>query len=154
MTRIAVAKHLGLLEEAGLITTRRRGREKLHFLNRCPSGPSTTGGSASTPKAGQAGLVDLKQELEKRMEKVFEIYIRTTPERLWAAITDPTYAPGSTSATGSTRLEPRVGVPDHQPERPGSAGRGRNLEVDPPAGWSSPCSPCGARTSPRTGPPG
>src|ERR687889_2148863 len=36
MTRIAVAKHLGLLEEAGLVTTRRRGREKLHFLNPVP----------------------------------------------------------------------------------------------------------------------
>ena len=36
-----------------------------------------------------AGLADLKTELETAMEKVFEIYIRTTPERLWEAITDP-----------------------------------------------------------------
>jgi len=36
-----------------------------------------------------AGLVGLKHELEDQMEKVFEIYIRATPERLWEAITDP-----------------------------------------------------------------
>ena len=36
MTRVAVAKHLHLLEDAGLVVTRRRGREKLHFLNPVP----------------------------------------------------------------------------------------------------------------------
>ena len=36
-----------------------------------------------------AALSGLKHELEKTMEKVFEIYIKTTPERLWQAITDP-----------------------------------------------------------------
>src|SRR3974390_76137 len=36
MTRFGVMKHLGVLEEAGLVTTRRRGREKLHFLNPVP----------------------------------------------------------------------------------------------------------------------
>jgi DNA-binding transcriptional ArsR family regulator len=36
MTRFGVMKHLRVLEEAGLITTQRRGREKLHFLNAVP----------------------------------------------------------------------------------------------------------------------
>lgn len=36
MTRFGVMKHLRLLEEAGLVVTRRRGREKLHFLNPVP----------------------------------------------------------------------------------------------------------------------
>src|SRR5215218_4655468 len=36
MSRFGVMKHLKLLEEAGLVTTRRRGREKLHFLNPVP----------------------------------------------------------------------------------------------------------------------
>jgi DNA-binding transcriptional ArsR family regulator len=36
MTRIGVMKHLRLLEEAGLVVTRRSGREKLHFLNPIP----------------------------------------------------------------------------------------------------------------------
>ena len=36
MTRFGVMKHLKVLEEAGLVVTRRRGREKLHFLNAVP----------------------------------------------------------------------------------------------------------------------
>jgi DNA-binding transcriptional ArsR family regulator len=36
MTRFGVMKHLRVLEEANLVTTRRRGREKLHFLNPVP----------------------------------------------------------------------------------------------------------------------
>jgi DNA-binding transcriptional ArsR family regulator len=36
MTRFGVMKHLRLLEDAGLVVTRRSGREKLHFLNRVP----------------------------------------------------------------------------------------------------------------------
>ena len=36
MTRFGVAKHLRVLSEAGLVTTKRRGREKLHFLNPVP----------------------------------------------------------------------------------------------------------------------
>ena len=82
MSRIAVAKHLGLLEEAGLVTTRRRGREKLHFLNPVPIRTVHDRWVSKYTEGWAAGLVDLKQELEKQMEKVFEIYIRTTPERL------------------------------------------------------------------------
>ena len=40
MTRVAVAKHLRLLEDAGLVATRRRGREKLHYLNPVPQQPA------------------------------------------------------------------------------------------------------------------
>ena len=36
MTRVGVMKHLRLLEEAGVVITRRSGREKLHFLNPVP----------------------------------------------------------------------------------------------------------------------
>src|ERR687888_2147327 len=36
MTRFGVMKHLRVLEDAGLVVTRRRGREKLHFLNPVP----------------------------------------------------------------------------------------------------------------------
>jgi DNA-binding transcriptional ArsR family regulator len=36
MTRFGVMKHLKVLEEAGLVVTRRQGREKLHFLNAVP----------------------------------------------------------------------------------------------------------------------
>ena len=89
MTRIAVAKHLRLLEDAGLVVTRRRGREKLHFLNPVPIRLIHDRWVSKYTEPWAAGLAGLKTKLEHTMEKVFEIYIRTTPERLWEAITDP-----------------------------------------------------------------
>ena len=89
MTRIAVAKHLKILEDAGLVVSRRRGREKLHYLNLVPIRLLHDRWVSKYTERWVAGLADLKHELEERMEKVFEIYIRTTPEHLWEAITDP-----------------------------------------------------------------
>src|SRR5213080_2896552 len=89
MTRIAVMKHLRVLEAAGLVTTRRRGREKLHFLNAVPIRLVHDRWVSKYAEPWAATLSDLKHRLESTMEKVFEIYIRTTPERLWEAITDP-----------------------------------------------------------------
>src|SRR5690349_12473644 len=88
MTRFGVMKHLKQLEEAGLVVTRRRGREKLHFLNPVPIRLVHDRWVSKYAEPWVAGLSDLKHELERTMEKVFEIYIRTTPERLWEAITD------------------------------------------------------------------
>ena len=89
MTRFGVMKHLKQLEEAGLVVTRRRGREKLHFLNPVPIRLVHDRWVSKYAEPWAAGLSGLKQELERQMEKVFEIYIKTTPERLWEAITDP-----------------------------------------------------------------
>src|SRR6059036_3636557 len=89
MTRVGVAKHLRLLEEAGLVVTKRRGREKLHFLNTVPIRLIYDRWVSKYTEPWAAGLTGLKRELELPMEKVFEIYIRTTPERLWEAIIDP-----------------------------------------------------------------
>jgi uncharacterized protein YndB with AHSA1/START domain len=89
MTRIGVAKHLRLLEDAGLILSRRRGREKLHFLNPVPIRLIHDRWVSKYTESWAAGLSGLKRELEQPMEKLFEIYIKSTPERLWEAITDP-----------------------------------------------------------------
>ncbi|HXP20774.1 MAG TPA: SRPBCC domain-containing protein [Streptosporangiaceae bacterium] len=89
MTRIAVAKHLKILEDAGLVVSIRRGREKLHYLNPVPIRLLHDRWVSKYTESWVAGLAGLKHDLEERMEKVFEIYIRTTPERLWEAITDP-----------------------------------------------------------------
>src|SRR5438067_13394100 len=89
MTRFGVMKHLKQLEEAGLVVTRRRGREKLHFLNPVPIRLVHDRWVSKYAEPWVAGLSDLKSRLERQMEKVFEIYIKTTPERLWEAITDP-----------------------------------------------------------------
>jgi uncharacterized protein YndB with AHSA1/START domain/biotin operon repressor len=132
MTRFGVMKHLKLLEEAGLVVTRRRGREKLHFLNPVPIRLVHDRWVSKYAEPFAATLSDLKRSLEDRtMEKIFEIYIKTTPERLWQAITDPemrrkyTFGVRVTSDwTAGSRYE-GVG--------PGALiFEGENLEVDPP----------------------
>src|SRR5205814_4030438 len=89
MTRFGVMKHLRVLEESGLVVTRRRGREKLHFLNPVPIRLVHDRWVSKYAEPWTAALSGLKTRLESHMEKVFEIYIRTSPERLWEAITDP-----------------------------------------------------------------
>jgi uncharacterized protein YndB with AHSA1/START domain len=90
MTRFGVMKHLRVLEEAGLVVTRRRGREKLHYLNPVPIRLVHDRWVSKYAEPWVSALSELKQRLEDRpMKKVFEIWIRTTPERLWQAITDP-----------------------------------------------------------------
>src|SRR6202045_366603 len=89
MTRFGVMKHLKVLEAAGLVVTKRRGREKLHFLNAVPIRLVHDRWVSKYAEPWAATLSELKHQLEDRtMEKVFEIYIKTTPERLWQAITD------------------------------------------------------------------
>src|ERR1700693_2971098 len=88
ITRFGVMKHLKQLEDAGLVVTRRRGREKLHFLNPVPIRLVHDRWVSKYAEPWAATLSGLKSRLEQSMEKVFEIYIRTTPERLWEAITD------------------------------------------------------------------
>ncbi|CAN5521551.1 SRPBCC domain-containing protein [soil metagenome] len=89
MSRFGVMKHLKQLEEAGLVVSRKRGREKLHFLNPVPIRLVHDRWVSKYAEPWVATLSDLKHQLERTMEKVYEIYIRTTPERLWEAITDP-----------------------------------------------------------------
>src|ERR1700676_728345 len=88
MTRFGVFKCLKLLESAGLVVTKRRGREKLHFLNPIPIRLLHDRWVSKYTEPWAAALSELKNTLENTMEKVFEIYIRTTPEQLWEAITD------------------------------------------------------------------
>src|ERR1700709_998620 len=88
ITRFGVMKHLKQLEDAGLVMPSKRGREKLHFLNPVPIRLVHDRWVSKYSEPWVAGLSDLKTRLETPMEKIYEIYIRTTPERLWAAITD------------------------------------------------------------------
>lgn len=135
MTRIGVAKHLRLLEEAGLVVSRRRGREKLHFLNAVPIRLIHDRWVSKYTEPWAAGLIGLKRELEHPMEKVFEIYIRTTPERLWEAITDPAirakyqFGAGIESDwTPGSRYELK-----HPGAADGALAEGENVVVDPPS---------------------
>jgi uncharacterized protein YndB with AHSA1/START domain len=133
MTRFGVMKHLRVLEEAGLVVTRRQGREKLHFLNPVPIRLVHDRWVSKYAEPWVAGLSDLKRTLEEpTMEKVFEIYIKTTPERLWEAITNDelrakyNFGVGVQSDwTAGSTYEARhpAGV---------DIAAGENLEVDPP----------------------
>src|SRR5450631_2983034 len=133
MTRFGVMKHLRLLEAAGLVVTKRRGRKKLHFLNPVPIRLIHDRWVSKYAEPWAAALSDLKSTLESTMERVFEIYIRTTPERLWEAVTNP-----------EIRAKYNFGAGIHSDWRPGSRlemggpkagmllGEGEVLEVDPP----------------------
>src|SRR5216684_5204368 len=132
MTRFGVMKHLRVLEEAGLVVTKKRGREKLHFLNAVPIRLVHDRWVSKYAEPWAATLSELKHQLEDRtMEKVFEIYIKTTPERLWQAITDTEMrrkynfgAVFKSDWTQGSRLEAYGGGQ--------LIAEGENLEVDPP----------------------
>jgi DNA-binding transcriptional ArsR family regulator len=65
MTRFGVMKHLKVLEEAGLVTTRRRGREKFHFLNAVPIRLVHDRWVSKYAEPWVATLSGLKRELEE-----------------------------------------------------------------------------------------
>jgi uncharacterized protein YndB with AHSA1/START domain/DNA-binding transcriptional ArsR family regulator len=150
MTRFGVMKHLKVLEQAGLVVTKRRGREKLHFLNVVPIRLVHDRWVSKYAEPWAATLSQLKTRLEEQTtmnatdsgkrpwtaspeEKVFEIYIKATPERVWEAITDD-----------QMRRKYWFGVGVVSDWTPGSRvelapagagiviGEGENLEVDPP----------------------
>ena len=151
MTRFGVMKHLRLLEEAGLVATKRRGREKLHFLNPVPIRLVHDRWVSKYAEPWAATLSGLKTRLEDdTMETikpvswadgtapvagataVFEVFIKTTPERLWEAITNP-----------EQRKQYSFGVETQSDWTPGSdykasvpgvvdIAAGENTEVDPP----------------------
>jgi DNA-binding transcriptional ArsR family regulator len=64
MTRFGVMKHLKVLEEAGLVVTRRRGREKLHYLNPVPIRLIHDRWVSKYAEPWAAGLTELKTNLE------------------------------------------------------------------------------------------
>jgi uncharacterized protein YndB with AHSA1/START domain/DNA-binding transcriptional ArsR family regulator len=96
MARQSVSKHLAILEAANLVTTVRRGREKLHYLNAAPIGEIAERWITQYDRPRVAALADLKQALEEpamtdKPSFVYTTYIHTTPERLWQALTVPAF---------------------------------------------------------------
>lgn len=132
MSRFGVMKHLRLLEEAGLVVTRRQGREKLHFLNPVPIRLVHDRWVSKYAEPWVAGLSDLKERLERTMDKVYEIYIRTTPERLWEAITDRETR-GKFQFGNRVDSDWALGSRVEMTTRDGDVlGDGEILEIDPP----------------------
>ena len=64
MSRQAVSKHLAVLEGANLVATRRRGREKLHFLNPVPINDIAERWIGRFERGRLGLLSDLKRQLE------------------------------------------------------------------------------------------
>jgi uncharacterized protein YndB with AHSA1/START domain/DNA-binding transcriptional ArsR family regulator len=134
MTRFGVMKHLKVLEEAGLVVARKSGREKLHYLNPVPIRLVHDRWVSKYAEPWAAGLSELKQNLEEDgMEKVFEIYIKTTPERLWQAITDPEMrAKYSFGVASNSDWTPGSRYESVHPGAGITIAEGENVEVDPP----------------------
>jgi DNA-binding transcriptional ArsR family regulator len=92
MTRFGVMRHLDVLEAAGLIETRRVGREKHHYLNPVPIRLVADRwiGKFAAPVVG--AMAGLKHHLEapamRAPDHVYSVLIRATPDRIWRAITD------------------------------------------------------------------
>jgi DNA-binding transcriptional ArsR family regulator/uncharacterized protein YndB with AHSA1/START domain len=156
MTRFGVMKHLKVLEEAGLVTTKKRGREKLHFLNPVPIRLVHDRWVSKYAEPWVATLSALKQQIEEEpemdtqtetdtpssgkrpwtaapTEKVFEIYIKTTPERLWEAITDDQMRRKYSFGVGvSSDWTPGSSIETFHPGAGIAIGEGEILEADPP----------------------
>jgi len=133
MTRFGVMKHLRVLADAGLITTHRDGRRKLHYLNAVPIRLIHDRWISRYAEPWAAALTGLKRTLEEPMQKVYEIYIKTTPERLWEAITNPEIrAKYNFGARQTSDWTPGSRYEMGAPGAPGALGEGENLEVDPP----------------------
>lgn len=106
MARQSVSKHLAVLEAANLVTTAWKGREKLHYLNAVPINAIAERWISQYDRERAGALADLKAALEQQPEQqpkgesmsttditafVYTIYIKTTPERLWQALTEPAF---------------------------------------------------------------
>jgi uncharacterized protein YndB with AHSA1/START domain/DNA-binding transcriptional ArsR family regulator len=107
MARQSVSKHLAVLEQANLVTAVWRGREKFHYLNAAPINEIGQRWINQYDRSRVEALADLKQALEgisvdtaatgegaatpDKPKFVYTTYIRTTPELLWRALTEPAF---------------------------------------------------------------
>ncbi len=92
MTRFGVMRHLDVLESAGLIETRKVGREKHHYLNPVPIRLVADRwiGKFAAPVVGRMAAIkhDLEEAAMLAPDHVYSVLIRATPDRIWRAITD------------------------------------------------------------------
>ncbi len=98
MTRQGVSKHLSVLEEAHLVASVRRGREKLHYLNPLPISEIYARWIGKYERDRVQALADLKRALEAGPVEatdapgfVYVTYIATTLQALWTALTQGEY---------------------------------------------------------------
>jgi DNA-binding transcriptional ArsR family regulator len=138
MTRFGVMNHLRVLEEAGLVTTLKKGRSKFHYLNPVPIRliHDRWISRFAEPKVGAiAGIKAIAETGDERMEiptHVYKAYINATPPEVWDAITDPNK---TARYYYGTRVESdwEVGSPVNYRYPDGRlASDGEILAIDPP----------------------
>jgi DNA-binding transcriptional ArsR family regulator/uncharacterized protein YndB with AHSA1/START domain len=128
MTRQSVSKHLAVLESAMLVATVRRGREKLHYLNAAPINEITERWISQYEHERVRALSDLKRALEgtpmTKPQFVYVTYIKTTPQDLWRALTEPAFtrrywglALETDWQVGSTMIWAKDGLRNDDPEQ-------------------------------------
>lgn len=90
MGRFGVAKHLRILERAGLVSARRVGRERLNYLNPVPIQQIHERWVSKYAEPWARVMSGLKSDLEAatKPQHVYHVFIRATPEAIWRAITD------------------------------------------------------------------
>src|SRR5512134_1205793 len=91
MTRFGVMRHLDVLEAAALVTTRREGREKRHYLNPVPIRLAHDRWISKFAEPIVGAMSFMKRTLEApvdTIDHVYSTYIKASPERVWRAITD------------------------------------------------------------------
>jgi len=93
MRRQSATQHLGVLEAALLVTTVRRGREKLHYLNPVPLWEMQERWIGTFERPRLRGLSAVKRRAEEdtmadRPTYVYVTYVESSPERVWEALTD------------------------------------------------------------------
>ena len=92
MARQSATQHLAVLEAANLVTTARRGRQKLHYLNPVPLNEIQERWIERFERPRLRALSAVKRRAEEDMTDrptfVYVIYIHSTPERVWEALTD------------------------------------------------------------------
>lgn len=94
MSRQAVTKHLDILERANLVVSEKRGRERLHHLNAVPIQEIADRWIGKFRQGPVRALAALKQTLEGEPlmandRFVYVTYIRSTPQKVWDALTKP-----------------------------------------------------------------
>jgi len=143
MSRFGVMKHLRILEDAGMIVTRRSGREKLHFLNAVPVQLIADRWVGKYTRERAAALADLKAALEEggvtmspsatKPRQLYVVYIKASPEKVWQAITQPEFT--SRYFYGSqveSSFEPGAKLNHYAADHSSLMVEGEVIEADPP----------------------
>lgn len=139
VTRFAVMKHLRLLEEAGLVTSLKTGREKRHYLNPAPIQRIVDRWVSRYAAPFVRTMVDLAETFERGAamslpgpKHVWEIFVRATPDEIWMVLTDDAKTPlwQHFDMTSRTDWRPGGAITFFVGDRPMIVGE--ILELEPP----------------------